>query len=79
MLAPNNSQLMIPNLQRAITPETTDGICSKVTVMILSFQTFVWANSADPYQTAPQGLHCLQFHLHLSDALFYGKATLFEF
>ena len=30
----------------------------------------VWANSADPDQTAPgQGLHCLQFPLHLLDAL----------
>ena len=34
----------------------------------------VWANSADPRQTAPrgesdQGLHCLQFPLHLLDAL----------
>ena len=33
----------------------------------------VWANSADPDQTAPkeqsdQGLHCLQFPLHLLDA-----------
>ena len=26
----------------------------------------VWANSADPDQTAHQGLHCLQFRLHLS-------------
>ena len=30
----------------------------------------VWANSADPDQTAPdQGLHCLQFHLHFLEAL----------
>ena len=35
----------------------------------------VWANSADPDQTAPreeqsdQGLHCLPFPLHLLDAL----------
>ena len=38
----------------------------------------VWANSVDPDQTAPrskseeqsdQGLHCLQFPLHLLDAL----------
>ena len=32
----------------------------------------VWANSADPDQTAQeqsdQGLHCLQFPLHLLDA-----------
>ena len=39
----------------------------------------VYANSADPDQTAPkeqsdQCVHCLQFHLHLLDALLYGKA-----
>ena len=39
----------------------------------------VSANSADPDQTAPQGLHCLQFPLHLLDALLYDKATLFQF
>ena len=49
----------------------------------------VWANSLDPDQTAPrgngieeqsdQGLHCLPFCLHLLEALFYTKATLFDF
>ena len=40
----------------------------------------VWANSADPDQTAPdQGLHYSQFPLHLLDTLPYGKGTLFEF
>ena len=46
----------------------------------------IWANSADPDQTAPlleeqsdQGLHCLQFPLHLLDALLEGKAILFNF
>ena len=50
----------------------------------------VWANSADPDKTArgaiglleeqsDQGLHSLQFCLHLLDALLYGKATLFKF
>ena len=39
-----------------------------------------WANSVDPDQTAPeeqsdQGLHCLQFPLHLLDASF-GCITL---
>ena len=35
----------------------------------------VWANSADPDQTAPrsspsnQGLHCLLFHLHVFDKI----------
>ena len=41
----------------------------------------VWANSADLDQTAPreqsdQGLHCLQFRLHLLDSLLYGRATV---
>ena len=44
----------------------------------------VLANSADPDQTileeqSDQGLHCLQFHLHLLDAWFKSRATLFEF
>ena len=40
----------------------------------------VWANSADPVQTAPdQGLHCLLFLLHLLDTFLKGKATLFKF
>ena len=44
----------------------------------------VWANSADPDQTAPreqsdQGLHCSQFRLHLLDALLYGEAILLKF
>ena len=35
-----------------------------------------WANSADPGQTAPdQGLHSLQFLLHLLEALLYGKSN----
>ena len=29
----------------------------------------IWANSAHPDQTAPRGLHCLQFPLHFLDAL----------
>ena len=37
----------------------------------------IWANSIDPDQTVPQeqsdrGLHCLSFHLHISED-FYGK------
>ena len=49
----------------------------------------VWANSADPDQTAPlrllleeqsdQGLHCLLIHLHLLDKIFYGLVSVFEF
>ena len=49
--------------------------------MFLSFSDRqVWANIADPDQTAPdQGLHCLQFPLHLLDALLKGKAILLNF
>ena len=41
----------------------------------------VCANSEDPDQTSPeeqsdQGLYCLPFHLHLSEALVCGKSTL---
>ena len=42
----------------------------------------VWTNSADPDQTAPlldQGLHCLLYHLHFLDKMFYGLASLFDF
>ena len=35
----------------------------------------VQANSADPDQTAPQGLHYLPFRLHHLDSLLYGRAT----
>ena len=31
-------------------------------------------NSVDP-----QGLHCLQFQMHLLVSLLYGRATLFKF
>ena len=51
-----------------------------ITVMILSFQTDRTGQTVDPDQTAPdQGLWCLTFHLHLLDALLYGRATLFKF
>ena len=30
-------------------------------------------------EQSDQGLHCLSFHLHLLDALLYGKTTLFKF
>ena len=36
----------------------------------------VWANSADPDQTAP---HCLQFHLHVFDKIPSGLVSFFEF
>ena len=40
----------------------------------------IWTNSADPDQTAPdQGLHCLQFWLHLLGAILFGKAILLKF
>ena len=38
-----------------------------------------WANLVVPDQTAPQGLHCLPFLLHLLDALLYYRATVFKF
>ena len=40
--------------------------------------SFYWANSVDP-GTVDQGLHWFPFSLHLSDELFYGKATLLKF
>ena len=39
------------------------------------FDRYAWANSADPDQTADQGLHCLPFRLHRLDSLLYGRAT----
>ena len=39
----------------------------------------VWANSADPDQTADQRLDCLPFRLHLLNALLYGKAAMSKF
>ena len=39
----------------------------------------VLANSADLEEQSDQDLHCVQFHVHLLDALFYSKATLFKF
>ena len=39
----------------------------------------VWANSADPDQTADQRLDCLPFRLHLLNTLLYGKAAMCKF
>ena len=39
----------------------------------------VWANSADPDQTAEQRLDCLPFRLHLLNALLYGNAAMSKF
>ena len=46
----------------------------------------VWANSADPDQTAPRGaeqsdqsLCYLQYCLHILDALLYGKTPFLSF
>ena len=56
-----------------------------ITLMILSFLT---DRSGQTVQTqirllleeqSDQGLHCLQFPLHLLDALLYGISTLFKF
>ena len=58
---------------------------NSITVMILSFRT---DRSGQTVQTqirllleeqSDQGLHCLQFRLHLLGALFFGKAILFKF
>ena len=58
---------------------------SNFTVMIQSFRT---DRSGQTVQTqirllleeqSDQGLHCLQFPLHLLDALLYGKSSLFKF
>ena len=55
------------------------------TIMILSIRT---DRSGQTVQTqirlfleaqSDQGLHCLQFRLHLLDALVFGKAILFKF
>ena len=47
--------------------------------MILSFRT---DRSGQTVQTqirqSDQGLHCLQFHLHLLEALIYDKAWFFQ-
>ena len=55
--------------------------------MILSFQTDRPGQTVQTQikllleveEQSDQGLHCLQFSLHLLDALLYGKATLFNF
>ena len=39
----------------------------------------VWANSADPDQTADQRPDGLPFRLHLLNALLYGKAAMSKF
>ena len=39
----------------------------------------VWANSADPDQTADQRLDGLPFRLYLLNALLYGKAAMSKF
>ena len=55
------------------------------TVIILSFRT---DRSGQTVQTqikllleeqSDQGLHCLQFHLHILEVLLYGKALLLKF
>ena len=55
-----------------------------ITVMILSFRTDRPGQTMQTQikllleEQSDQGLHCLQFQLHLLDALLYGKAILFE-
>ena len=48
MLAPKNSTEMIPNLQRAITPEKIDGISSKANQVIYSSSPISWSRSSGP-------------------------------
>ena len=53
-----------------------------ITVMILSFWTDRPGQTVQTQireEQSDQILHCLQFHLHLLEALLYGKASLFEF
>ena len=53
--------------------------------MILSFMTDRSGQTVETQIRLPleeqsdQGLHCLQFRLHLLDALLYSKASLFNF
>ena len=55
-----------------------------LTVMILSFRTDRPGQTVQTQirlllqEQSDQGLHCLQFHLHLLEALLYGKASLFK-
>ena len=53
---------------------------------VISIRTYMVNNSlitlnfqTDRSGQSDRGLHCLQFCLHLLDALLYGKATLFKF
>ena len=39
----------------------------------------VQANSVDPEEQSDLDLHFLPFHLHLLEALLYGRAILFKF
>ena len=53
----------------------------KSTVIILSFWTDMPGQTVQTQirQQSDQGLHCLQFRLHLLNALLYSKAILFKF
>ena len=70
----------MPKAKISLSPVRTDN-----TVMVISFRIKrVWTNIADPDQTYPkeqsdQGLHCLQFQLHLFDEIPLDLASLFEF
>ena len=56
-----------------------------VTIMFLSFrtdrsrQTVMTQIRLLLEEQSDQGLHCLPFCLHWLDAIYYGKATVFEF
>ena len=57
----------------------------KFTVIILSFRTDIPGQTVQTKiwllfeEQSDQGLHCLQFHLHLLEALQYGKASCSNF
>ena len=63
----NISAFIPPTVSQFVLPKMSEAILNYGNVPKFS-DRHVWANSADPEQT-DQGLHCLQFPLHLLDAL----------
>ena len=60
---------------------TTCDIIMEFTVIILSFRTDRFRQTVQTQirLLLDQGLHCLQFGLHLLVSLLYGRAILFKF
>ena len=58
--------------------ESKNGFAKFITIYLL-FYMYIPANSADPDEQSDQGLHRLQFQLHLLGALLVGKAIFFKF